>query len=670
MSGSKTLLVHPEAGADRIVDALEAADCDVTTVHHATAAMARLAGGTFDCLVCEYELPGDDGLTLLEAVRESTLDLPVVMFTATDDDGVSRAAFENGVDRFLQQNGSGSLDRLVADVTTMGDRAEDLHPQQDVSGHEPDETEIARAIDEAPVGMSLSDPDLPDYPLVYVNDAWQERTGYAADEVLGRNPRLLQGPETDPETVAKLSEAISNEEQITVEIRNYRKDGTPFWNELTVAPIHDDGGDVVHYVGFQDDVTDRKTAERLAEERAEKITAERRGLERVLGRVNGLLSEISRILVEGTDTQAIARDVCDEIADEPGYMGGWIGRMSPATGDLEITAASGIPLDASASYSLSETPEAVRRAVETDQLQGCSAGSCSGGPLAPGDLGSPRLVVVPLSYGDRRYGLLGVYSSEGNALDRRERKVCESVGKMIANGLHSVETTRILTTDRVVELRVAINDERFTLRRIADRIGTSVEHLGTTRLDHDGCELYLRTSTPIDDCDGLETLPFVRSVRLVSGTDEDSTIAITVTESPPFEQLADHGGVVTEAGATPSHATMTIEAPPEGEVRSLLDVLRAEYDGVELRSRSDRESRDRSLTEFAAAVDEELTDRQRVALKTAELNGYFEWPRPVDGSEIADSMGITRQTFHHHLRAAERKLVEAYVDPDRSHPVD
>jgi len=95
----------------------------------------------------------------------------------------------------------------------------------------------------------------------------------------------------------------------------------------------------------------------------------------------------------------------------------------------------------------------------------------------------------------------------------------------------------------------------------------------------------------------------------------------------------------------------------------MLDVFRTEYDGVELRSRVERESRDRSLTEFASAVDERLTDRQRSALKTAELNGYFEWPRPVDGSEIAERMGITRQTFHQHLRAAERKLVEAYVNP-------
>jgi predicted DNA binding protein len=234
---------------------------------------------------------------------------------------------------------------------------------------------------------------------------------------------------------------------------------------------------------------------------------------------------------------------------------------------------------------------------------------------------------------------------------------------MIANGLHSIETTEILTTDRVVELVVGIRDETAALARIADAVGGEVVHLGTTRLEDDECELYFRADGEGLDLNELASLPLVESMRTVSETNDGVSFAVTVTDSPPLTQLAAHGGVVTEATATGDEATLTIEAPPEHDVRSILDVFRDEYEGVELRSRVERESRDRTVAEFAAAVDERLTDRQRDALKTAELNGYFEWPRPVDGSEIADRMGITRQTFHQHLRAAERKLVEAYVDP-------
>ena len=666
MPGSRALLVHPEDGVDQITSALDAAGFDVTTVHTATAAIAKVTTGKYDCIVSECSLPGDSGIDLAEAVQESDVKVPIVMFTEVEDTDATEAAFESGVDTFLHKNGSGSIDRLVTDVSTVCSGGTTPGSQQNISGHEPDEDDVVRAVSEAPVGLSLSDPELDDYPLVYVNDAWEDHTGYPVEEVIGRNPRFLQGPGTDPQTVERLSSAIQNEEQVTVEIRNYRRDGTPFWSELTVAPVYDDE-DLAHYVGFQNDVTDRKNAERLAEERAEKLATERQALDRVLGRVNGLLSEISRILVEGRNAETIAERVCEEISDEPGYMGGWIGEVSSATGRLEITAASGVPIESGASFSAEETPLEVQRAIETEEVQGCSAGSAAGGALAPQTVGGARLLVVPITYGHRRYGLLGIYSSEGNALDRRERKVCESVGKMIANGLHSVETTRILTTDRVVELSVAIRDPSFTISRIADAVGGPIEHLGTTRLDDDACELYLRTETPAEDLkhdlSDLEALPFVESVRSVSETDNDFTFAVTATESPPLTRLAEHGGVVVEATAEATSAELTIEAPPEQDVRALLDVFRADYEDVELRSRVERESRDRSLTEFAAAVDDRLTDRQRAALKTAELNGYFEWPRPVDGSEIAERMGITRQTFHQHLRAAERKLVEAYVDP-------
>ena len=663
MPGSRTLLVHPEDGSDRILSAFDAAGFDVTLVNNATSAIAKVTTGEYDCIVSEYALPGDDGLALAEAIEESDARVPVVLFSEVDDEEVLEHAFESGVDEFLHKNGAASVDRLVTNVSTVSSARREPGDKQDISGHEPSAEEVSRAVREAPVGVSLSDPDLPDYPLVYVNEAWEDHTGYPVEAAIGRNPRFLQGPGTDPETVERLSTAIANEVQITVEIRNYRRDGTPFWNELTVAPVYGADGDLAHYVGFQNDVTDRKRAEQLAEERAEKLATERQVLDRVLGRVNGLLSEISRILVESRDRETIAERVCEEIADEPGYMGGWIGEISSATGQLDVTAASGIPVEAGTSFSAEEMPEAVTQAVETGELQGASAGSASGGPLAPSTVGGPRLLVVPITYGHRRYGLLGIYSSEGNALDRRERKVCESVGKMIANGMHSVETTRILTTDRVVELCVAIGDPTFSLSQVADAIGGTIDHLGTTRLDDDACELYLRATDPTEDVSAVEELSFVESARLVSETNGDVTIAVTATESPPLTRLAEYGGVVVEATADATSANLTIEAPPEQDVRGMLDVFRAEYDGVELRSRVERESRDRSLTEFASAVDERLTDRQRSALKTAELNGYFEWPRPVDGSEIAERMDITRQTFHQHLRAAERKLVEAYVDP-------
>jgi len=137
---------------------------------------------------------------------------------------------------------------------------------------------------------------------------------------------------------------------------------------------------------------------------------------------------------------------------------------------------------------------------------------------------------------------------------------------------------------------------------------------------------------------------------------------VTIPEETPYDDLAEAGAVVTAMTATPTQTQLTVETPPEQDVRTLLDMLRASYEGVELRARTQRDRRERRPSEFAAAVDEQLTDRQQAALESAHLNGYFEWPRPVDGDEIAKTMDITRQTFHQHLRAAEQKLVAAYVE--------
>ncbi|MFA9417138.1 PAS domain S-box protein [Natrinema sp. HArc-T2] len=121
----------------------------------------------------------------------------------------------------------------------------------------PDLALKSRAIDTAPIGITISDPEQPDNPLLYVNEGFEEVTGYSAAEAVGRNCRFLQGPETRTEPVDEMRAAIGADEPITVELKNYRADGTVFWNRVTIAPIRDDEGTVTNYVGFQEDVTER-----------------------------------------------------------------------------------------------------------------------------------------------------------------------------------------------------------------------------------------------------------------------------------------------------------------------------------------------------------------------------------------------------------------------------
>lgn len=118
------------------------------------------------------------------------------------------------------------------------------------------------AMDQAPVGITIADATRPDMPLIYVNEQFTTQTGYPRSEAIDRNCRFLQGDGTRAEPVRKMREAIAAEESVTVELRNYRKGGSMFWNRVSLVPITSEAGDLTHYLGFQQDITDTKLYER------------------------------------------------------------------------------------------------------------------------------------------------------------------------------------------------------------------------------------------------------------------------------------------------------------------------------------------------------------------------------------------------------------------------
>lgn len=111
----------------------------------------------------------------------------------------------------------------------------------------------------------VADATLPDCPLVYASDGFLQMTGYTAEEVLGHNCRFLQGEGTDPKEVVTLREAVKNGHACSVRLLNYRKDGTPFWNLLTMTPIKTEDGTVSKYVGVQVDVTSKTEGKAFAD---------------------------------------------------------------------------------------------------------------------------------------------------------------------------------------------------------------------------------------------------------------------------------------------------------------------------------------------------------------------------------------------------------------------
>lgn len=102
----------------------------------------------------------------------------------------------------------------------------------------------------------ITDPSLPDNPMIFISDEFERQTGYTPDESLGRNCRFLQGPETDPSAIEAIRRALADKDELTIDILNYAKNGSKFWNRLRIRPLFSDSGEVLFFAGAQNPISE------------------------------------------------------------------------------------------------------------------------------------------------------------------------------------------------------------------------------------------------------------------------------------------------------------------------------------------------------------------------------------------------------------------------------
>jgi PAS domain S-box-containing protein len=170
-----------------------------------------------------------------------------------------------------------------------------------------------RALSSTAEGVTISDCTLPGNPIIYANEGFERITGYSVADVLGRNCRFLQGEDTDPEAIEEIRRGLRENRELTVEILNYRKDGTPFWNRLSIDPVLDSDGRVTNFIGIQVDITKR----RLAEE----------ALQRAMGDLESANHHMQRNLQAAVKVQQAL--LPNSAPDVPGVDFAW--RLDPCT---------------------------------------------------------------------------------------------------------------------------------------------------------------------------------------------------------------------------------------------------------------------------------------------------------------------------------------------------
>lgn len=161
-------------------------------------------------------------------------------------------------------------------------------------------------------GISVASATLPDLPLVYVNPAFEEMTGYSRAEVQGRNCRFLEGNERSQPALAIIRDTLSNRRKGVAVLKNFRKDGTPFWNELSLSPIFEDNGQLTHYVGIQTDVTTRVELE-LALRESEKLAAVGRLASSIAHEINNPLTSVMNLIYIAERTEC-SQETKDRLA--------------------------------------------------------------------------------------------------------------------------------------------------------------------------------------------------------------------------------------------------------------------------------------------------------------------------------------------------------------------
>ena len=422
------------------------------------------------------------------------------------------------------------------------------------------------------------------------------------------------------------------------------------------------------------DITERKLAELDAARRAAEVRQERRHLEHLLARINGLLEDITHGLVAAETREEVDSLVCSRLVEAEAYRAAWIAERDLAADRLVVRESAGAGSSGGGGGDLA--PDGIDLTATDDPAV---AAFEAGDPVVidapdPGvapwldravDGGVGAVAAFPLAFGSVSYGVLVVCAERRGAFNERELAVLSALARATASTINAVEGRRILSTTAVLELEFAISDPSFPLCRLSAEADCRVASSGAVHRDDGSLLLFLTAET--DDADGVReaaaALESVEAATVLADHDGEVLLELDVTESVVLT-VAEYGGVTTALEAEDGLARLTVELPYGADARAVYEALADSYPGTDLDAYRERERPVQTRQAFKSDLDDRLTERQRTALRSAYLAGYFEWPRPTDGDDLAEAMDVTRPTFHQHLRAAQRKLLDGLYARD------
>jgi PAS domain S-box-containing protein len=620
---------------------------DLTAVADPWSAVDALSPG-IDCVVGCADVVDAVGLAALEAIRERRPGLSIVVL---HEDGEQAArALDAGVDRVVHLGDD--LDSVAAELAA-------------VIRHAPARRE-GPAVRRADGLLGDAIDTLTDVFFVFDLEGnflhWNRRlpadTGYSDAAIAEMAPTDLIAPEDTSHVEAAIAR-VADEGQAQVEANFLTTDGERVPYEFTGALLTDDGGTPVAICGTGRDISHRKQRERALERQADRLET--------LNHINAVIRDVNEALVRASTREEIESAVCEHLVGDTPYRFAWIGDEG-VTGDrVEPRAWAGVeegylddrPSDPSGGVT-ARTALREDRVIVAQDIEDTPETACW--RAAALERGYRSAAAIPLTYRDTTYGVLSVYAPRRHAFDETERAVLVELGETVAYAISAAAQRRALVTDTVVELTVGFPEESPFFAAAAAASGAEVSIEGVAE-QSDGT---LAEFVSVDGGDAEAVAELARErcgdASVITTYDDLAVLRVTPATPPLASLAADHGAVLRSGSATPDDAVATIELPREGDVRSVVSALGRHYPDTELRSQRERERTSTRGMEFRDSFDEALTDRQREVLETAFLAGYFDWPRASNAEDVADALGVSPPTFHEHVRRAERKLVDRFLD--------
>ena len=492
-----------------------------------------------------------------------------------------------------------------------------------------------------------------DSRFILVNDAFVELTGFSREQLLGATASMLHADPTD-ERLRDAIEAVMGGERddALVELDVVTADGGSVPVETRFGPYRVDD-ERYGRVGVMRDITERKERERTLRQHRTQLSA--------LNRLNSVVQDITRALVESSSRAEIEESVCDRIANAASYEFAWIGEVDKASTSVRPRARAGddgyldevgVGLDGEdpVARSLRSRRTEVESTVDGDEPW----------QRAAVDRGVGSVAAVPLVYDGAVYGVLTIYASQPDAFDGRERGIVGHLGEIVGHAINAVERKEALMSESILEVEFRSRSAAAPFRSAA---AEGVDAMTIERTLPASGDTYLQYVTvegvaPDRFLEIVSGLQIGDDARLVSERGDEATFELSTTNPPVTSTVAGHGGRVRRTIVEGGELRLIAELPHSVDIRTVVSALREVVPDVELVSQRSIQ-RAETTPEHQSTV-ETLTDKQLTAVEAAYFAGYFDWPRGSTAEELASSMGVAAPTLHQHLRKGQRKLLSAY----------